>query len=211
MSSNERIQDVSFLLFVVPFALSLFYGLYLWAEVGFSWSLPQPVFLQVAESPYIFLAAFVAVMAGVTLDVTSEPLPKRRQKLAVESGRLQVFAVVFLVLSGLAAWYAAGFDVGGGFSNLLAGRYPIILPVLAIAVSFLMLPAVSLRKGSANYVLAIACGLGSLAVVDEVGKRNYFAGLALGAALAFIAIYLYIYGLGGSKDSTTPAERSAKS
>jgi len=211
MSSKERIQDVSFLLFLVPFAASGIYALYLWAEGGISAILPKTVFLQVTENPYVFLLGFVAVVVGATLDVTSEALPKRRQKLVQESNRLQFLAVTALVLGGLSAWYAAGFDIGAGASNLLEGRYAIIFPALLITVSFLMLPSVTLKRGSGGYLLTILCALGSLAIFDEVGKRNYFAGFALGAALVALAIYFYLYGLGGRQGAGLSSRSTGKS
>lgn len=204
MSSKERVQDAAFLLFLVPFAVSVIYAIYLWALSGISATLPQPVFLQVAESPYVFLVGFLAVVLGATIDVVSEEVPKRKQKLVEESGRLQVLAVVALVFAALCAWYAAGFDPGAGVGNLLQGRYAIIFPVLVLALSFLMLPSVSLKRGSVPYVLLLVCGLGSLAIVDEVGKRNYFAGIALAAALVTVAAYFYMYG--GARE--TQASRS---
>jgi phosphatidylserine synthase len=68
-----------------------------------------------------------------------------------------------------------------------------------IAVSFLMLPSVTLKRGSSGYILTFVCALASFAVIDEVGKRNYFAGLALAAALVALAIYFYLYGLSGAE------------
>ena len=211
MSSKERIQDVSFLLFLVPFAVSGVYALYLWAGSGISATLPQAVFLQVTENPYVFLLGFVAVIVGATLDITSEELPKRKQKLIQESGRLQVLAAIALILGALSAWYAAGFDPGAGLSNIQEGRYTIIFPVLVIAVSFLMLPSVTFKKSSTGYVLTLLCAIGSLGVLDEVGKRNYFAGVALAAALAVLAIYFYIYGVGAGESAKAPSRSSGRS
>jgi hypothetical protein len=209
LSSKERMQDLSFLLFLVPFAASAVYAILLWVQAGISLTLPKSVFLQVTENPYVFLLGFTAVVVGATLDVTSEDLQRRRQKLVQESNRLQFLAVAALVLGGLCAWYSAGFDIGAGAGNLIAGRYAIIFPVMVIAVSFLMLPSVNIKRGDASYLLVLVCAVASFAVIDEVGKRNYFAGLALFAALVALAIYFYLYGVGG-KEGETPARPSGK-
>jgi hypothetical protein len=209
MSSKERIQDVTFLLFLVPFALSAVYAIYLWVEAGISATLPQTVFLQVTENPYVFLAGFAAVMLAAILDINSVDLQERRRKLTQESNRLQFLAVSALVLGALCAWYAAGFDVGGGASNMLSGRYAVIFPVLLIAVSFLMLPSVNLNRSSTAYLLTLVCAAGSLASVDEVGKHNYFAGLALAAALVALAIYFYIYGVAAAQDAKDESSRTS--
>jgi hypothetical protein len=208
MSSKERVQDASFLLFLVPFAVSAVYAIILWVQSGISAILPQTVFLQVTEDPYVFLLGFAAVMVGATLDVRSEALSKRRQKLVEESNRLQFLAVAALVLGALCAWYAAGFDIGAGAANLVEGKYAIIFPALVIAVSFLMLPSVTLRRSDTSYLLTLLCAVGSLAVIDEVGKRNYFAGIALAAALVALAIYFYLFGIGGGDER--PSKSSGK-
>lgn len=201
-SSNERVQDVSFLLLFVPFALSIVYALLLWVEAGLSLTLPQSVFLQVAENPYVFLVGFVAVVLGATLEVTSGVGQDRRKRLIQESNKLQLIAVAALVVGVLAAWYAAGFDIGGAMTNLLNGRYAIIFPVLVVAVSFLMLPSVTVNRSGLLYIFTLICALGSIGIVDEVGKRNYFAGVALGAALAVVAVYLCFQGLAATKKSS---------
>ena len=71
ISSKERREDVSFLLLLVPFAVSGIYGLLLWVTTGASAILPPTVFLQVTESPYVFLIGFAAV--SVASSWTSSP------------------------------------------------------------------------------------------------------------------------------------------
>lgn len=194
MSSKERVGDLTFFLFLVPFIASGVYAIYLWAQAGFSALLPKPVFLQVAESPYVFLLGFTAVLIGATIDVRSVELPKRRQKLAQESNTLQFIAVVALVLGALAAWYSAGFDLGNAAGDMIEGRYAIIFPVLLIAVSFLMLPSVSIKRSSTRYVLMLVSIVGAVGIIDEVGKHNYDAGIFLAGALLAIAIYIFLSG-----------------
>jgi hypothetical protein len=192
MISRENREDVPFLLFLVPFAVSGVYAIFLWVQTGVSATLPQTVFLQVTENPYVFLIGFVAVILGATMDVVStEPL-LRRAKLIEESTTLQIIAITALVLGLLSAWYAAGFDPGVAATNVLAGRYVIIFPALLVVFSFLMLPAVSIRKDQANIVLIAVLLLAIPLTVDEVGKRSFFVGMLLGLALLGAAIYLYL-------------------
>jgi hypothetical protein len=192
MISRENREDVPFLLFLVPFAVSGLYAILLWVQTGVSATLPQTVFLQVTESPYVFLIGFVAVIFGVVLDVSSAEPYERRAKLARESTTIQIIAVTALILGLLSAWYAAGFDPGTAASNVLAGRYVIIFPALLIIFSFLMLPAVNIRRDQTNIILIAVLLLAIPLCVDEVGKRSFFAGMLLGVALLIAAIYLYL-------------------
>jgi hypothetical protein len=192
MISRENREDLPFLLFLVPFAVSAIYAIFLWVQTGVSATLPQTVFLQVTESPYVFLIGFVAVIVGVIMDVVYAEPALRRAKLVQESTALQIIAITALVLGILSAWYAAGFDLGVAATNILTGRYVIIFPALLIAFSFLMLPAVNIRKDQTNIVLIAVLLLAIPLVVDEVGKRSFFAGMLLGLGLLAAAIYLYL-------------------
>ncbi|MDA4113562.1 MAG: hypothetical protein OK474_05925 [Thaumarchaeota archaeon] len=192
MIPRENREDLPFLLFLVPFAVSAVYAIFLWVQTGVSATLPQTVFLQVTENPYVFLIGFVAVIVGVVMDVAYTEPALRRAKLVQESKALQIIAITALVLGILSAWYAAGFDLGVASTNILTGRYVIIFPALLIAFSFLMLPAVNIRKDQTNIVLIAVMLLAIPLVVDEVGKRSFFAGMLLGLGLLVAAIYLYL-------------------
>ena len=192
MISRENREDVPFLLFLVPFAVSGLYAIFLWVQTGVSATLPQTVFLQVTESPYVFLIGFLAVIVGVVMDVVYTDAPLRRAKLVEESTTIQIIAVTALVLGILSAWYSAGFDLGTAATNVLSGRYVIIFPALLIIFSFLMLPAVNIRKDQTNIVLIAVLLLAIPLVVDEVGKRSFFSGMLLGLALLVAALYLYL-------------------
>jgi hypothetical protein len=185
---------VPFLLFLVPFAVSGLYAILLWVQTGVSATLPQTVFLQVTESSYVFLIGFIAVIAGVVMDVVYTDPQLRRAKLMQESTTIQIIAVTALVLGILSAWYSAGFDLGTAATNVLSGRYVIIFPALLVIFSFLMLPAVNIRKDQTNIVLIAVLLLAIPLAVDEVGKHSFFSGMLLGLALLVAALYLYLQG-----------------
>jgi hypothetical protein len=191
MSSGSSRQDIPFLLFLVPFAISTVYALYLWATTGISAVLPSSVFLQVTENPYVFLVGFVAVMAAAALDIQFADPANRRTKLLQESSTLQKVAVVALILGLVSAWYAAGFDLGGAAANVAAGRYVIVFPALVILFSFLILPSVTVRRDQLRNVVIVLLLLAVPLAVDEIGKRDFFAGM--GAAVALLALALYLY------------------
>lgn len=203
MSSDDNRQDIPFLLFVVPFAVSAVYALYLWAQAGLSATLPQSVFLEVTQSPYIFLIGFFAVIAGVIIDITIEPQERRRAKLIHDSDTLQKIAIVSLVLGAICAWYAAGFDPGQGATNVLDGRYVVVFPALLVIFSFLMLPSVRFTKDQLRNVVMILFFLGVPLSVDEIGKRNFFAGM-IGAVILLVAgVYLFFMGQRQKSDSSS--------
>jgi hypothetical protein len=192
MNSGQNKQDIPFLLFLVPFAASGLYAIYLWATVGLSSTLPSTVFLQVTESPYVFLVGFLAVMVGAAIDVLIEEPAKRRIKLVQESNTLQKLAVTALVLGALSAWYSAGFDPGTAATYVLEGRYVVVFPALVILFSFLFLPAVTINRSQTMNVVIVLLLLAVPLSVDEVGKRNFYAGMGLGFALLVVALYLYL-------------------
>jgi len=192
MKTSDSREDVPFILFLVPFAVPGVYAIYLWAQAGLSATLPQTVFLQVTENPYVFLIGFAAVIFGAVMDVLRAEPALRRAKVLEESTTIQKIAVIALVLGALSAWYAAGFDPGTAASNVLQGRYVVVFPALLIVFSFVMLPAVSIRKDQTNNVLIAVLLLAIPLAIDEVGKRSFFGGMGIGIVLLVAAVYLYL-------------------
>jgi hypothetical protein len=191
-ASQQNREDVPFILFLVPFAASGIYAIYLWVQAGLSSTLPTTVFLQVTENPYVFLIGFAAVILGVMLDVTFTEPSQRRTKLFQESTTIQVIAFVALVLGFLSAWYAAGGDLGGAATNVLEGRYVVIFPALLVLFSFLILPSVTVRRDQLTNVAVVVLLLAVPVTIDEVGKRSFFAGMGLGFVMLGVAVYLYL-------------------
>jgi len=194
MSTSQNREDIPFILFLVPFAISGLYAIDLWVQAGLSSTLPQSVFLQVTQNPYVFLVGFAAVVFGAVLDVQQAGPAQRKAKLVHESTVVQVVAVSALILGILSAWYAAGFDLSGAGTNVLQGRYVIIFPALLVIFSFLMLPSLTIRREQAKTILVAALLLAVPLTVDEVGKRSFFGGMVLGLVLLAAAVYLYLQG-----------------
>jgi hypothetical protein len=193
MKSSDSKEDIPFLLFLVPFAISGVYAIILWAQAGLSATLPQTVFLQVTENPYVFLVGFTAVIFGAVMDVLYAEPALRKAKVIQESTTIQIIAVIALVLGALSAWYAAGFDPGTAASNILAGRYVVVFPALLVIFSFLMLPALTIRKDQTNIIAIAVLLLAVPLAVDEIGKRSFFAGMGVGLILLIAAGYLYLW------------------
>ncbi len=187
-----RNGDVALLLYAAPFVLNFVYALYLWLGAGLSATLPQYVFLEVAQSPYLFLAGFGAVLLAAFLDFGAEAPEARKGALVALSKRLQLVAGVSVVLAFLSAWYSAGFDAATAGFNLLDGRYPLVFPALLVFVSFLILPSVKLQGANRKNLLVTVLLIASPAVLYEVGKRNTVAGLGLGLILLLAAAFLLL-------------------
>jgi hypothetical protein len=184
--------DVALLLYAAPFILNFVYALYVWFGVGFSAVMPQIVYLEVTQSPYIFLAGFAAVVLAVVIDFDSEPPNARKGATATLSRRLQVIALVSVVLAFISAWYSAGGDLGTGVLNLVDGRYPLVFPAVLVFFSFLILPSVRLQGANMRNLLVILLLIASPAALYEVGKRDTIAGLGVGLVLVLIAAYLLV-------------------
>ncbi|MDA4117289.1 MAG: hypothetical protein OK455_02985 [Thaumarchaeota archaeon] len=189
---EDRRGDLAFLLYATPFIINLVYAVYLWAGAGLSSTLPQLVFLEVTQSPYIFLLGFAAVMFGAVLDLNSAAPERTRNAVIALSKRLQAIAVISIVLALVTAWYAAGFDLGTTFFNVLDGRYPLVVPALLVLFSFLILPAVRFQGANIKNLLIVVLLIGSPAALYEIGKRNTIAGLGIGLILLILAAFLLV-------------------
>ncbi len=189
---EAKYGDVALLLYAAPFILNFVYALYLWAGVGLSSVLPQLVFLEVSQSPYVFLVGFAAVAAAALIDFNSEaPNAKRSATLAL-SRRLQAIAFISLVLAFFAAWYSAGGDLGTALFNMLDGRYPLVFPALLVFFSFVILPSVRLQGANMKNLLVVVLLIASPAALYELGKRSTVAGLGVALILLLAAAYLLV-------------------
>jgi hypothetical protein len=184
--------DVALLLYAAPFILNFVYALYLWFGAGISAVLPQFVFIEVAQSPYLFLAGFAAVSLAAVIDFNSEAPDSRKNALAALSKRLQTIAVASIVLAAVSAWYSASLDIGTALLNLLDGRYPLVFPALLVLLSFLILPSVKLQGANRKNLLVVVLLVASPAALYELGKRNTVAGLGIGLILLLAAAFLLL-------------------
>jgi len=191
-ASAGRSGDIALLLYAAPFILNFVWALYLWLGAGLSSVLPQLVFLEVTQNPYLFLLGFGAVALAAVIDFNSEPPERRRAALSTLSKRLQAIAGLSIVLALIAAWYAASFDPGLTFYNLLDARYPLVFPALLVLLSFMILPSVRLQGANRKNLLVVVLLLASPAVLYELGKRNTIAGLGVGLVLLLVAALLLL-------------------
>lgn len=191
-TTAARNGDVALLLYAAPFIINFAYALYLWFGSGISSTLPQFVYLEVSQSPYLFLVGFAAVALAGVIDFNAEAPESKKNALVALSRRLQLIAFVSIVLAFLSAWYAASFDLGTGIFNLLDGRYPLVFPALLVLLSFLILPSVKLQGANRKNLLVVVLLIASPAVLYELGKRNTSAGLGVGLILLLAAAFLIV-------------------
>jgi len=190
--AEAKYGDVALLLYAAPFILNFVYALFLWFGEGFSAIMPQIVYLEVTQSPYIFLAGTAAVALAVVIDFDSEAPNARKSATATLSRRLQIIALVSVLLAFIAAWYSAGGDLGTGVLNLVDGRYPLVFPAVLVFFSFLILPSVRLQGANQKNLLIVVLLIASPVALYELGKRNSIAGLGVGLILLLVAAFLLV-------------------
>jgi hypothetical protein len=191
-TAADRRGDIALFLYAAPFILNFVWALYLWSGTGLSRTLPQLVFLEVTQNPYLFLAGFAAVALAAVIDFNSEPLERKKSALSTLSKRLQAIAFLSVALALVSAWYAANFSLGGTFFNLLDGRYPLVFPALLVFLSFIILPSVRLQGANARNLLVVVLLVASPVAIHELGKRNTVAGLGVGLILILAAAFLLL-------------------
>jgi len=193
MSSRGRYEDISTVLFLVPFIVSGVYGIYLWVTLGISLVFPSSAYLQVTRDPYVFLIGILAVLGGVLLDLSGVEPQSRRERLSWTSNYLQKTAAACFVLSLLVAWYANGFiDIVGTAQDFVVGRYSLVFPAMVFLFSYLVNPSLKTSGATSYRFLGFLAMLAVPAVVYEVGKRNTVVGLASALALMLIGVYLIL-------------------
>lgn len=182
-------DDISTLLYIVPFALSALYALVAWAGEGLSFYLPSAVYLDVTRSPYVFMIGMLAVFAGVTLEVRGTAPEKRNAKLHSLGNTLQSIAGASFILALLFALYSNGFTgVSSAASDFIVGRYALVFPTILVLMSYLITARFNFASLRTRGMIGIILLLLVPVSLREVGKRS----LTLGIAGAFVLIILGI-------------------
>ncbi len=140
MSSKDYGEDAAFLLYLVPIVVSIIYGAVDWAETAKSSTMPPAAYLDVSKSPYLFLVSLVAICLAVILEVRAANSPERNGIVQANITRMQILAVVVLIISFLASVSAGGYDLPTAFSLFVGGRYALIYAFFLIGLSLLLAP-----------------------------------------------------------------------
>src|SRR5690349_16357559 len=126
MPSKDFGEDVSFLLYLVPIVASIVYGIYEWAVTASTSTMPPTAYLIVSKSPYLFLVALVSICTAIAVEVRYTNRDERNKIILDNTRRLQILAIVLLIISYVAALSASSYDVGNAFSFFVNGRYALI-------------------------------------------------------------------------------------
>jgi hypothetical protein len=140
MPSKDFGEDAAFLLYLVPIVVSIIYGAVDWAETAKTSTMPPAAYLNVSKSPYLFLVSLVAICLAVILEVRATNTPERGGIVQANITRMQILAVVVLVISFLAAISASAYDLPTAFSLFVNGRYALIYAFFLIGISLLLAP-----------------------------------------------------------------------
>ncbi len=194
MSSRGRYDDLSTLLYLVPFAASGIYGLVLWVQEGISPTLPSSVYLTVTRDPLLFIIGTLSVLVGVMIEVNSTEAAARRSRLLTLGNTLQSMAAASLVLVLLAAWYANGFtDLGGAATDFIVGRYGIVFPAVLVLLSYLISAQFRLASLTSRKGLAVIALLLVPVSLYEIGKRALFIGLLIAFIFLLVGLGFYLF------------------
>ena len=202
MSSSGRYGDLSAILYLVPFALSGVYAIYLWAQTGLSALLPTSVYLTVTRDPYVFMAGSVAIMLAVVLDLSGTEQGGRKAKLSSLAGTLQSVAIASLILVVIAAFYANGFiNVSGAADDFIVGRYGLVFPGVMFLLSYLITARFNFRGLQNPRALGIIALLLVPASIYEIGKRQTALGLGVAFVLLVVGLVTWLIPQRGSAPS----------
>jgi hypothetical protein len=201
MEKIELVEDVSFLLYMVPIVLNGIYALFLWFPQGIGFALPSEVYLKVTKDPVIFLVGFSVICIALLLETKTSPENMRVEKVEQNISRMRLLAFLSIALSIISAWSATGYS--SDFINLLniytEGIYAMIFPALLLGFSFLIQPSIKLGLKISNIVYEVVpliLFLLSPVSLFILWRFNLPASLFLGIPiiLLILASVLFVYG-----------------
>jgi hypothetical protein len=194
MSRRGYSDDLPALLYLVPFAASGVYGVFLWVKSGVSVLLPSSVYLSVTRDPILFTLGSLAVLLGVVLEVIwTDPL-NRVGKIASVSNTLQSMALASLVLAFIADLYANGFlDISGTATDFVVGRYALVFPAMLVLLSYLLRAQFKFQSLRSPKTLGIIALLLVPASLYVLGKRQTAVGLGVAFVLLLVGLVPFVW------------------
>lgn len=193
MSVRGRYEDLTTVLYMVPFLGAVGYAIILWAQAGASAFLPTSVYLMVTRDPTLFMLGSLAVLLGLMIEVSGADPSARPAKVASLAGTLQTMAVACLVIVLLSAWYANGFtDLGGAATDFIVGRYGLVFPAVMVLLSYLLTARFNLGALANQRAIAVIVLLLVPVTIYEVGKRATAVGMGISLLLLLAGVFLYL-------------------
>jgi hypothetical protein len=194
MSRRGNSDDLTALLYLVPFAASGVYGLYLWIKSGVSAIPPSSVYLTVTRDPILFILGSLSVLLAVVLEVTWTDPPNRVGKIASVSNTLQSMALASLILAFIADLYANGFfDISNAATDFVVGRYALVFPAMLVLLSYLLRAQFRFKSLRSAKTLGIIALLLVPASLYALGKRNTALGLGLAFVLLLVGLVPFVW------------------
>ena len=141
LDSRELGEDAAFFLYLAPIVAAVAYGIYEWYHFGpKSYSMSGLAYVVVAKDPYLFLGSLAAVCAGFIFEVRGTPIGERNKIVSANATRMQLLAIVVMIISFAAGISAGGYDIGNGAINFFTGRYALIFAFFLLGFSILLSP-----------------------------------------------------------------------
>jgi hypothetical protein len=150
--TRELAEDVSLILYVIPFILSGVASLIFWQDyqgsLGFP---PHQVYLLVTKNPVLFIGG----LASICLAALIEAWGKSEETLNSISAKLRIVSYISLFFAFLFALTSnPNPSLSSAIANLLEGKFALLFPLFLILLSYLLLP-LNLSPVKENYMQII--------------------------------------------------------
>ncbi|MBM3897424.1 MAG: hypothetical protein FJ358_02720 [Thaumarchaeota archaeon] len=193
-SKSSGIEDASFILFLLPVAVSGIFAIY---TAITSSAFNVDTYIAITSNPIIFIIAIVSVCTALLLEIYYSPPDIRSKKVNVNARRMQRLAIVTLVLTILAALFALGTaPLPLILGTFLAGRYPILFSALLVFLSFLIVVPFKFqmdKNASANTIAIILLVLSPITYfIGSGGSIPFEPRAAAAAALLILGLLLIV-------------------
>jgi hypothetical protein len=211
-------EDGAFFLYLAPIVAGIVYGVYEWAAISHTSStMPGRAYLIVSKSPYLFLFSLVVICLAMIVELNFSQPSERSGIIVANTRRLQILAVVVLIVSFAGALSVAHYSFSDAVSVFIAGRYAIIYAFFLIAISVLLIP----REIFGNFKMSVlpeVIGLVLLAAspliffaATRYGHFPFVASAGSGLVVAILGLVLLLWSTVPPKKATKPAEAKSQS
>ena len=208
MNKKVNLDDISVLLYMVPFIASGVYAIYLSVVDKVSYVLSSSTYLTVTRDPNLFLLGTFCVFLGAVIEISSTSFESRTGRIADVGRTLQNISLTSLILAIICVLYANKFtDFSGAANDFVSGKFSFVFPIVMLALSYLVTARFSVGEIKTPSILGIVALLLVPVSLYELGRKNTILGLVTTFILMTIGLGLLLLSRRSSGGGKTSGEK----
>ncbi|MEM3382481.1 MAG: hypothetical protein QXD42_04550 [Nitrososphaerales archaeon] len=145
MGKFEIVEDVTFLLYITPLLINIFYAFYIWLVLNLPFN---EVYIKVNNDNIVLLVSIFVIITALIIEIWMYPKDVRIKKIEENILRMRILAILFIILSLIYVLIVIIYSpiILNFFDLYLEGRYAILYPLFLLSLSLVLSNLNSIKR-----------------------------------------------------------------